>query len=88
MLIYRPEWKANRFRKPHIIAIGYLVFGATVAAYLWYAMSKENARRDALTRGNLSEGSRVEGTSLETFEEKEAARLREGDKHVDWRYQV
>ena len=42
VLIYRPSFQGHRFRKPHIIAIGYVTFAVAVASYLWWAMAKEN----------------------------------------------
>ncbi|KAF8749517.1 MFS general substrate transporter [Rhizoctonia solani] len=45
VLIYRPEWSANRFRKPHIISIGYLVFALVVTVWLWVWMTREQAAR-------------------------------------------
>ncbi|GLB38315.1 putative MFS general substrate transporter [Lyophyllum shimeji] len=48
VLIYRPNLSANRFRTPHIIAIGYLVFAVIVATYLATWMRTENQRRDLL----------------------------------------
>ena len=81
VLIYRPSLSAHRFRKPHIIAIGYVLFSMAVTVYLWYSMAKENKRRDALA----SEKSSKEELSKEEYD---AARLFEGDKHVDFRYHV
>ncbi|KAG9088106.1 hypothetical protein FS749_002413 [Ceratobasidium sp. UAMH 11750] len=49
VLVYRPEWAGNKYRKPHIISIGYLLFALLVTLYLWLWMSRENRRRDALT---------------------------------------
>jgi hypothetical protein len=48
VLIYRPNLSAHRFRVPHIISIGYLVFAILAASYLYFWMSKENQRRDQL----------------------------------------
>ncbi|KAK4046845.1 hypothetical protein OIO90_006421 [Microbotryomycetes sp. JL221] len=45
VLIYRPSFNANFFRKAHIIAIGYTVFGTLVAAWLWWSMARLNRKR-------------------------------------------
>ncbi|KAI0697444.1 major facilitator superfamily domain-containing protein [Cytidiella melzeri] len=45
VLIYRPEWEKDHYRKPHSIAIGYLSFAIVVASALWWWMDKENWRR-------------------------------------------
>ncbi|KAJ1303150.1 hypothetical protein OPQ81_011351 [Rhizoctonia solani] len=55
VLIYRPEWSANKFRKPHIISIGYLAFALAVTAWLWVWMARENKRRDGLMEQNEKE---------------------------------
>ncbi|KAF7365197.1 MFS general substrate transporter [Mycena venus] len=81
VLIYRPELSAHRFRKPHIIAIGYLLFAAAVAAYLWVWMSRENKRRDLLA------GERGEKQSLDTAED-EVQQQRLGDRSVLYRYVI
>ncbi len=47
VLIYRPEFQADRFRKPHIIAIGYVAFAVLVASYLWFNLGRLNKLRDA-----------------------------------------
>ncbi|KAF7298948.1 hypothetical protein MIND_00842900 [Mycena indigotica] len=72
VLVYRPDLSAHRFRKPHIIAIGYLLFAILVAAYLFTWMSRENKRRDALDEKEESE--------------EEATKL--GDRSVKYRYVV
>ncbi|KAH9080415.1 major facilitator superfamily domain-containing protein [Lactarius deliciosus] len=36
VLLYRPAYSAHRFRKPHIIAIGYLTFSIVIASGLWF----------------------------------------------------
>jgi hypothetical protein len=76
VLIYRPAFSGSHFRKPHIIAIGYLTFGIAVAAALWTQMARENARRAAL----LAAG------KVEEVDEEEKTRL--GDRWVGWRYVV
>ncbi|TFK24972.1 MFS general substrate transporter [Coprinopsis marcescibilis] len=50
VLIYRPDLAANKFRVPHIISIGYLLFAILVTIYLWTWMKRENQRRDALVK--------------------------------------
>ncbi|KAF8600293.1 MFS general substrate transporter [Ceratobasidium sp. AG-I] len=82
VLIYRPEWSANKFRKPHIISIGYLAFATLVTAYLWTWMAKENRRRDGLVK-NRDEKDRVGGTLDDSHE-----RVEQGDRYIGWRYQT
>ncbi|KAJ7935667.1 major facilitator superfamily domain-containing protein [Mycena leptocephala] len=77
VLIYRPQFSGHGFRKPHIIAIGYLLFAAAVATYLWVWMSRENKRRDLLA------ADRKKG-SLEAEDEVQEQRL--GDRSVLYRY--
>ncbi|KAL0961157.1 hypothetical protein HGRIS_006129 [Hohenbuehelia grisea] len=82
VLIYRPNFAAHQFRKPHIIAIGYLVFGALVAAYLWFWMARENRRRDHI----LSQS-----TDEKVHEKKDYATpevIRAGDRDIHYRYHV
>ncbi|KAJ7175883.1 major facilitator superfamily domain-containing protein [Mycena filopes] len=74
VLIYRPAFSAHRFRKPHIIAIGYLLFAAGVATWLWVSMARENKRRDRLAAGRGKEG----------LDEQEDLRL--GDRSDSYRY--
>ncbi|KAJ7134646.1 major facilitator superfamily domain-containing protein [Mycena epipterygia] len=74
VLIYRPEFAAHGFRKPHIIAIGYLVFAAAVATYLWVWMARENKRRDSIA---------AEKSDASTAEEE-----RLGDRSVLYRYVI
>ncbi|KAF8195576.1 major facilitator superfamily domain-containing protein [Pholiota molesta] len=52
VLVYRPSLNANRFRKPHIIAIGYLLFAILVTLYLSTWMNRENKRRDRILAEN------------------------------------
>ena len=42
MLIYRPAYSDNFFRKAHIIALGYTVFGIAVATALSLTMRRKN----------------------------------------------
>ncbi|PPQ91679.1 LOW QUALITY PROTEIN: hypothetical protein CVT25_012892 [Psilocybe cyanescens] len=76
VLIYRPNFSAHRFRKPHIIAIGYLTFSALVTVYLYTWMTRENRKRDAAAR----EGKEVDVKT--TVEERQ----RLGDRHPNYRY--
>ncbi|KAJ7069706.1 major facilitator superfamily domain-containing protein [Mycena amicta] len=55
VLVYRPDLSAHRFRKPHLISIGYLLFAVAVTTYLWTWMSRENKRRDALGEAKVQE---------------------------------
>ncbi|KAF8147333.1 major facilitator superfamily domain-containing protein [Mycena galopus ATCC 62051] len=81
VLIYRPEFAAHRFRKPHIIAIGYLLFAAAVATYLWVYMSRENKRRELLAADH------DEKRSLDTAED-EVLQQRLGDRSILYRYVI
>ncbi|KAI0260221.1 major facilitator superfamily domain-containing protein [Gloeopeniophorella convolvens] len=76
VLIYRPAFSAHRFRKPHIIAIGYLVFAIAVASALWYRMASENRRRAAIIAAGKDE------------EVDRDTKLLLGDRDVHWRYRV
>ncbi|KAJ6559172.1 major facilitator superfamily domain-containing protein [Mycena vulgaris] len=80
VLIYRPEFSAHRFRKPHIISIGYLLFAAAVATYLWVWMSRENKRRDLLAANSSKE------RKLDDEDDKLQQRL--GDRSVLYRYVI
>jgi len=76
VLIYRPDLSGHRFRKPHIISIGYLLFSVLVTIYLSTWMNRENKRRDRL----LSEGEKIQPSS--TPEERQ----RLGDRDLHYRY--
>lgn len=80
VLIYRPEFAGHRYRKPHIIAIGYLLFAIVMASYLWAWMARENRRRDRLE----------EDTNLKEVNEAddEKQRLYLGDRDRRYRYQL
>ncbi|KZV98850.1 MFS general substrate transporter [Exidia glandulosa HHB12029] len=86
VLVYRPSLSANRFRKPHLISIGYLIFGALVAAYLWTWMARENKRR-AVVRQNLAK-TQPEDVEKQAVEADREERLLQGDRHVSYVYQV
>ncbi|KAG1742389.1 major facilitator superfamily domain-containing protein [Suillus paluster] len=75
-LIYRPTLSGHLYRKPNLIAIGYLLFAIAMTTYLWVMMSWENRRRDRL----LSKG--------EAKEETEEDRIRLGDRSVRYRYRI
>ena len=79
-LIYRPAYSANHYRTCNIIAVGYLMGGAAIAASLSFFLHRENKRRDAAAR-LVSEKELSE-------EDRAAERLRLGDKHPAWRYQI
>lgn len=78
VLIYRPSLQAHRFRTPHIIAIGYLLFSVLVTIYLWTWMSRENKRRDLVLA--QEEGDAEVLTS--------ADRQRLGDRDLHYRYVI
>ncbi|KAJ7505302.1 major facilitator superfamily domain-containing protein [Mycena galericulata] len=80
VLIYRPQFAAHTFRKPNIIAIGYLLFAAAVATYLWVWMSRENKRRDLLV------AERGKERDSDATEEDEAQQRRLGDRSIFYRY--
>ncbi|KAI0051402.1 MFS general substrate transporter [Auriscalpium vulgare] len=76
VLLYRPAYAAHHFRKPHIIAVGYLLFAVAVASALWVWMDRENRRREAVI---------VAGEDEEVdFDTKVLL----GDREVHWRYQT
>ena len=92
VLIYRPEWAKNHYRKPHIIAIGYLVLAIVVASALWWWMARENRRRDEVLavrgRGGNGEEEGVVREGGKSEDEEREERVRLGDRHIEWRYQV
>lgn len=77
-LVFRPTLNAHLYRKPNLIAIGYVLFAILTATYLWVMMARENKRREALL------ASSKEKNWLETDEE----RLRLGDRSIHFRYQL
>ncbi|KAK7048382.1 MFS general substrate transporter [Favolaschia claudopus] len=81
VLIYRPEFSAHRFRKPHIIAIGYISFAVAVTIYLWVSMSRENKRRDLLVADQAGSEKRSPDTAEDEAEERKL-----GDRSVKYRY--
>ncbi|KAJ7761491.1 major facilitator superfamily domain-containing protein [Mycena maculata] len=82
VLIYRPAFSAHTFRKPNIIAIGYLLFAAAVATYLWVWMSHENKRRDLL----VADGGKERDLDVADEDEDEQHRL--GDRSIFYRYVI
>ncbi|KAJ3747179.1 major facilitator superfamily domain-containing protein [Lentinula detonsa] len=75
VLIYRPNLAGHEYRKPHIIAIGYLLFSIMVASHLRFWLARENRRRDALLSSKTT-------TSPESIHERQ----RLGDHHILYRY--
>ncbi|KJA21187.1 hypothetical protein HYPSUDRAFT_42307 [Hypholoma sublateritium FD-334 SS-4] len=78
VLIYRPNFNGHRFRKPHIIAIGYLLFAILVTLYLSIWMNRENKRRDAVLAESKEE---IEPLSSEE-------RQKQGDRSLHYRYVI
>ncbi|KAI9443317.1 major facilitator superfamily domain-containing protein [Lactarius indigo] len=76
VLLYRPAYSAHRFRKPHIIAIGYLTFSIVIASGLWLRMARENRRREEMIAAGKDEEVDYETKVLL------------GDRDVHWRYTV
>ncbi|KAJ4482056.1 major facilitator superfamily domain-containing protein [Lentinula aciculospora] len=74
VLIYRPNFVGHEYRKPHIIAIGYLLFSIAVASYLQFWLAHENKKKDALASSK----------SIETWAKSNRQRL--GDHHIRYRY--
>ncbi|KAJ3769986.1 major facilitator superfamily domain-containing protein [Lentinula raphanica] len=77
VLIYRPNFAQHQYRKPHIIAIGYLLFAIAVAAYLRLELASENRRKDALVADSQS-------TQKPSDTIQDQQRL--GDHHMVYRY--
>ncbi|KAF5360501.1 hypothetical protein D9756_005021 [Leucocoprinus leucothites] len=82
VLIYRPSLSANRFRKPHLIAIGYLLFSVVIASYLWWWMDKENKRRASI----LIAQKEAKGESRGDFDPSQEEKQRLGDRALQYRY--
>ncbi|KAJ7600587.1 major facilitator superfamily domain-containing protein [Mycena floridula] len=88
VLIYRPNFAGHQFRKPHIIAIGYLLFAVVIAASLWRALSGANRKRDILVSESKDE-KLVDGDSKDVdvdLQADAALRQRLGDRDVHYRY--
>lgn len=77
VLIYRPAFAGDLYRKPHIIAIGYLVFAVAVASALWFWMDRENKRRAAV----IATGNADAPLDFDT-------KVLLGDREVHWHYQT
>jgi len=78
VLIYRPSLAAHNYRKPHIIAIGYLLSSMIAAAYLWYWMRHANAQREL----QLQNADKRELDELAELNVKQ----QQGDRNVYYRY--
>ena len=78
VLIYRPSLQAHRFRTPHIIAIGYLLFSVLITIYLWTWMSRENKRRDLVLGREKGDAEVLTSTD----------RQRLGDRDLHYRYVI
>ncbi|KAJ2934601.1 hypothetical protein H1R20_g2485, partial [Candolleomyces eurysporus] len=78
VLIYRPNLSAHRFRTPHIISIGYLLFAILVTIYLATYMSRENKRRDEVLATSETE------IPLSTPEQRQE----QGDREIRYRYVI
>ncbi|KAJ4491464.1 major facilitator superfamily domain-containing protein [Lentinula edodes] len=72
VLIYRPNFAGHQYRKPHIIAIGYLLFSIIVASYLRIWLARANKNKD------------MEMTEESPDSIKDRQRL--GDRHILYRY--
>ncbi len=76
VLLYRPAFSGHHFRKPHIIAIGYLTFAIVMASTLWHFMASENRRRaEIIAAGKDEEVDRETKVFL-------------GDREIHWKYHV
>ncbi|CDR88318.1 related to TNA1-High affinity nicotinic acid plasma membrane permease [Sporisorium scitamineum] len=71
--------KNPSFHISHGLSIVWLGFGIGAASALWFLLSRENRRRDALQASGQQEKQTVES-------EEEQRRL--GDRRLDWRYHV
>jgi hypothetical protein len=76
VLIYRPAFSAHHFRKPHTVAIGYLIFAIAMASTLWYFMASENRRR-----AKIIAAGKVEEVDRET-------KVLLGDREIHWKYHM
>ncbi|KAI6122492.1 major facilitator superfamily domain-containing protein [Pisolithus croceorrhizus] len=76
-LMYRPSLSARLYRKPNLIAIGYLLFAILVTFYLWIMMAWENRKRQML----LAEG------TVDCYETEED-KVRLGDRSIHYVYQL
>ena len=76
VLIYRPAFSAHHFRKPHIVAIGYLTFAIAIASTKWYFMASENRRRAKIIAAGKDE------------KDDRETKVLLGDREVHWKYHV
>jgi hypothetical protein len=76
VLVYQPESPTQHFRKPHIIAIGHLVFSIVVAGVLWHRMASENRRRAMMIAANKD---KIVGRETKVLL---------GDREIHWKYRV
>ncbi|KIL63222.1 hypothetical protein M378DRAFT_79918 [Amanita muscaria Koide BX008] len=78
VLVYRPSLSSNNYRTPHIIAIGYLIFGMFWAAYLWFWMGRANVERKRRLQ-NLDQIERERCRQVEMRQEQ-------GDRNIYYRF--
>ncbi|KAM0750490.1 MFS general substrate transporter [Meredithblackwellia eburnea MCA 4105] len=78
VLVYRPSLSTHFYRTPHLISIGYTVFGCLVALVLWWHMGRENYRRAGLQAAATTSDAEQVTTGGE----------RMGDMHPAYVYQV
>lgn len=76
VLIYRPAFSAHHYRKPHIVAIGYLTFAIAIASTLWHFMASENRRRAKIIAAGKDE------------EVDRKTKVLLGDREIHWKYHV
>jgi hypothetical protein len=76
VLVYQPEFPTQHFRRPHIIAIGHLIFSTIVAGVLWHRMASENHRRAKMIAANKD---KIVGRETKVLL---------GDREIHWRYRV
>ncbi|KAJ3864791.1 major facilitator superfamily domain-containing protein [Lentinula novae-zelandiae] len=67
-----PNFAGHDYRKPHIIAIGYLLFSIIVASYLRFWLARDNKDKDA----------KMTEESAESIKDRQ----RLGDRHILYRY--
>ncbi|SJX60036.1 related to TNA1-High affinity nicotinic acid plasma membrane permease [Sporisorium reilianum f. sp. reilianum] len=68
-----------KFHISHGLSIVWLGFGIAAASALWFLLSRENRRRDAL---------QASGQYEKQSEQSDEAQRRLGDRRLDWRYHV
>lgn len=77
-LVYRPSLSMHLYRKPNLIAIGYVLFAILMATYLWVMMSRENKRREAV----------LATSKKDDWAETDEERFMLGDRSIHYRYQL